>query len=66
MFQLTVEQLPTNMKMIVIAHRLSTIVKADQIFVMGEGQIMEQGTFNELANNEGPFQGLWELQLGEK
>tara|TARA_Y100000588_G_scaffold393210_1_gene508043 strand:+ start:4950 stop:6785 length:1836 start_codon:yes stop_codon:yes gene_type:complete len=66
MIQQTIEQLHTNMTMIVIAHRLSTIVKADQIVVMGEGQIIEQGTFNELANNEGPFQGLWELQLGER
>jgi len=66
MIQETIEELHNNMTMIVIAHRLSTIVKADDIVVMGKGRIMERGTFNELTNNEGPFQGLWELQLGER
>ena len=64
--QQTIEELHNNMTMIVIAHRLSTIVKADDIVVMGKGRIMERGTFNELTNNRGLFQGLWELQLGQK
>ncbi|KAJ7644192.1 P-loop containing nucleoside triphosphate hydrolase protein [Roridomyces roridus] len=37
---------------ITIAHRLSTIKDADQIFVMGDGLVLEQGTHNELLNNE--------------
>ena len=66
LIQQTIEELHTNMTMIVIAHRLSTIVKADQILVMGKGRIMERGTFTELTNNEGLFQELWQLQLGAK
>ena len=36
---------------IVIAHRLSTIRNCDILFVLGNGQVMEQGTYDELANN---------------
>ena len=37
---------------ITIAHRLSTIKDADQIFVMGDGLVIEHGTHNELLDNE--------------
>ncbi|KAJ6477368.1 P-loop containing nucleoside triphosphate hydrolase protein [Mycena vitilis] len=37
---------------ITIAHRLSTIKDADRIFVMGDGLVLEQGTHNELLNDE--------------
>ncbi|KZT56320.1 P-loop containing nucleoside triphosphate hydrolase protein [Calocera cornea HHB12733] len=37
---------------ITIAHRLSTIRDADQIYVMGDGQVLEHGTHNELLSNE--------------
>ncbi|EIW81035.1 ste6-like protein [Coniophora puteana RWD-64-598 SS2] len=38
---------------VTIAHRLSTIKNADQIFVMGEGLVLEQGTHDQLLANEG-------------
>ncbi|EIW81034.1 P-loop containing nucleoside triphosphate hydrolase protein [Coniophora puteana RWD-64-598 SS2] len=38
---------------ITIAHRLSTIKNAEQIFVMGDGLVLEQGTHNQLLANEG-------------
>lgn len=37
---------------IVIAHRLSTVVRADKIVVMHDGQVLEQGTHEELAKQE--------------
>ncbi|QRV77587.1 ABC transporter transmembrane region [Ceratobasidium sp. AG-Ba] len=48
---------------ITIAHRLSTIKDADQIYVMGDGMVLEQGTHNELLRNaDGPYATLVEAQ----
>ena len=43
---------------IVIAHRLTTIREADRIYVMGDGKILQQGSYPELAGIPGPFQEL--------
>ena len=48
---------------IVIAHRLSTICNADRIFVVDKGQIVQQGTFEELEEQEGLFRSLMARQL---
>ena len=38
---------------IVIAHRMSTIEKCDKIFVLENGKVIEEGTFNDLTNAKG-------------
>jgi NHLM bacteriocin system ABC transporter ATP-binding protein len=43
---------------IAIAHRLSTIRNADRIYVIAAGRIIQQGTYEELANQEGWFANL--------
>ncbi|MBT0551897.1 peptidase domain-containing ABC transporter [Riemerella anatipestifer] len=48
--------------MIVIAHRLSTIANADEILVMKEGKIIEQGTHNELISKDSVYKAMWEKQ----
>ena len=49
---------------IVIAHRLSTIRKVDCIYVLDQGQIIEQGTHEELAARpDGTYSNLLRLQL---
>lgn len=47
----------------VIAHRLSTIQKADRIFVIDEGGIMEQGTAKELLAKKGAYYDLYMAQF---
>ena len=47
---------------IVVAHRLSTIERADQIIVLGSGVVVQQGAFDELTAQEGPFRDLVERQ----
>ena len=48
---------------IVIAHRLSTILKADQILVVANGGICEQGTHTELLERNGVYRELYETQF---
>jgi subfamily B ATP-binding cassette protein MsbA len=45
-----------------IAHRLSTIEQADQIIVLDEGRVTEQGTATTLRRNGGLFARLYQLQ----
>lgn len=40
---------------IVIAHRLSTIKKCQKIYVLNQGEIVEEGTYDELSNKIGGF-----------
>jgi len=48
---------------IVIAHRLSTIVNADWIYVFDKGKIVQQGTYQDLISQPGPFQEQARRQL---
>jgi ATP-binding cassette subfamily B multidrug efflux pump len=50
----------------VIAHRLSTIRSADLILVMNEGNIIEQGTHEELMKKGGFYEKLYNSQFGNQ
>ena len=50
---------------LIIAHRLSTIMQADNILVMDNGQIIEQGRHSELLARGGTYARMWALQQQE-
>ena len=54
----SINKLAEERSVLVIAHRLSTIKQADQIIVMDEGRIVEQGTHTELSCTNGWYQRM--------
>ena len=58
-----IESLLKGRTSFVIAHRLSTIKKADRIFVIDEGRIIEEGNSNELLEKRGAYYNLYMAQF---
>lgn len=63
--QRSLEHITQNRTTIAIAHRLSTIRNADCIYVMDRGEIVEQGSHEQLLNQSGIYASLWTVQMGE-
>ncbi|MBP8066340.1 MAG: ATP-binding cassette domain-containing protein, partial [Flavobacterium sp.] len=63
--QQALENMMQNRTSVVIAHRLSTIQKADKIVVMQKGEIVEQGTHDELLAKNGMYSKLVMMQSFE-
>ena len=61
--QQALETIKHTMTIVVIAHRLSTVRKADVIYVMEGGRIVEAGTHDELLANQGRFAELHQSQF---
>ncbi|HEY9770751.1 MAG TPA: ABC transporter ATP-binding protein [Coleofasciculaceae cyanobacterium] len=62
----SLEKITQNRTTIAIAHRLSTIRHSDCIYVMDYGQLIEQGTHEELLALSGVYAGLWHVQTGSR
>lgn len=60
--QMALDRLRKGRATFVIAHRLSTVVKADQILVIHEGSIVEQGSHVELLGLDGRYNAMWKAQ----
>lgn len=60
--QESIDGLRGQCTVIVIAHRLSTVKNADQIFVLNEGRLVEQGSFRQLLETNGLFRKMCEMQ----
>jgi ATP-binding cassette subfamily B protein len=63
LIQAALEPLLSGRTSLVIAHRLSTILAADQILVLEEGRLVEQGTHAELLDKNGLYADLYETQF---
>ena len=50
--------------MLIIAHRLATVKNCDTIIVLQHGEIVEQGSHEELMERQGKYYELWEMQQG--
>lgn len=62
LIQEALDTISQNRTVIVIAHRLSTIEQADQIIVLEEGRVIEQGNLQNLLKLNGLFAKLYQLQ----
>jgi ATP-binding cassette subfamily B protein len=67
MVQEALETLMKDRTSVIVAHRLATIRRADRIFVIEAGQVVEAGTHEELiARPDGVYRTLSELQFGHR
>jgi ABC-type multidrug transport system fused ATPase/permease subunit len=63
LIQEALQRLLSGRTAIVIAHRLSTVRNADRIYVIDEGEIVEQGTHTALLEQRGLYHDLYERQF---
>lgn len=64
--QATLDRIAESRTTIIIAHRLSTIADADNILVLEQGEVREQGTHSELLAKRGLYAEMWARQQAEK
>ncbi len=65
LIQRSLAELTADRTTFAIAHRLSTVKDADTIVVLDEGEVVEQGTHEELLAADGLYANLWGVQAGE-
>lgn len=66
LIQEALDELCQGRTTIVVAHRLSTIKNADEIAVISDGKILEQGNHEELMKKSGIYRELYNLQFRQK
>ena len=64
LIQSAINNLIKGKTLIVVAHRLSTITNADTILVMKDGEIVENGTHENLVKKDGVYASLWKNYVG--
>ena len=66
LIQRSVAKLVKGKTLIVIAHRLSTVMNADNIYVINDGNIAEQGTHEKLLETGGLYSRMWAAHISAK
>jgi subfamily B ATP-binding cassette protein MsbA len=64
--QQALEQVMQGRTTLVIAHRLSTIEKADRIMVLDQGQLIEQGSHQQLLEKNGLYTQMYRMNFSEE
>lgn len=62
LIQTAIDNLRSEKTIIIIAHRLSTIVNADEILVLSDGKLIENGSHNKLLEKRGQYAYFWNIQ----
>ena len=62
LFQVALDKISKKYTLIVIAHKFDSIKNSDNIIVLNNGQILQEGTFDKLVNTSGLFQDLYKTQ----
>ena len=65
LIQEDIEKIAKTTTVVVIAHRSSTIMKADKIYVLEQGRVVEEGTYDQLVSLNGAFKYLAHSQTQE-
>lgn len=58
----SLNEIMADKTVIAIAHRLSTVIYMDRIIVLSKGEIIEEGTHEELVSRKGKYYSLWKQQ----
>ena len=65
LIQRSIESVVEDRTTLVVAHRLSTVKDADRIVVLDDGQVVEQGSHDDLLERDGLYATLWQVQVGD-
>ncbi|PSP92606.1 multidrug ABC transporter ATP-binding protein [Halobacteriales archaeon QS_4_62_28] len=65
LIQRALDRLTEDRTTVVIAHQLSSVRDADQIVVLDDGRVVEQGDHETLLDRAGTYADLWNVQVGE-
>lgn len=64
--QRALKEVMTGRTTFIIAHRISSLKHADEILVLEDGEIVERGVHDDLLNNGGPYQRIYDIQYQDK
>ena len=64
--QMSLRQATAGCTALVVAHRLSTVRHAHRIWVLDAGRVVEDGTHDQLVEQDGAYAALWRVQTGEQ